>query len=87
MSVSQLRTHLHDIHEALTGQRVPAGMKSMPATIRELETFLREECKFSHAQARSFVENGFKVASPPRDEGNDPTKNAADFMKALLKPD
>lgn len=78
-----LLTHLQDAHEAVTGLRCPPGMKSMPATIRELETFLRDECKFSHAQARSFVENGFKVASPPRDEGNDPAKKAAEFLQLL----
>jgi HK97 family phage prohead protease len=84
---AKLLAHLQDIHEALTGQRTPAGMKSAPKTIREFETFLREECKFSHAQARAIAESGFKSASPPRDEGNDTANNAADFMKALLKAD
>jgi HK97 family phage prohead protease len=80
----KLLDHLHDIHEALTGQRTPPGLKSIPTTIREFEAWLREEFKLSNAQARSIAENGFK-ASEPRDEGNDPAKSAADFMNALLK--
>jgi HK97 family phage prohead protease len=78
-----LQTHLQDIHEALTGQRCPAGMKSAPKTVREFESFLRDECKFSHAQARAIAESGFK-ASLPRDEENDQAKNAVAFMTALL---
>lgn len=84
---NQLLTHLQDIHEALTGQRTPAGMKSAPKTVREFENFLRDECKFSHAQARAIAESGFKAASSPRDEENDPATTAADFMMALLKAD
>jgi HK97 family phage prohead protease len=81
----QTLSHLQDIHEALTGSRAPAGMKAAPQTLREFETFLREECKFSHAQARSIAENGFPKTSSPRDEENDSATNAADFMKALLQ--
>lgn len=78
-------SHLQDIHEALTGQRQPAGMKAAPQTLREFENFLRDECKFSHAQARLIAANGFPKQSPPRDEGNDAAKKAtADFMQALL---
>lgn len=78
----KLLGHLHDIHEALTGQRIPAGIKSAPKTVRELENFLRDECKFSHAQARAIAESGFK-ASLPRDEGNDPAKKAAELLSLL----
>lgn len=78
----KLLSHLHDIHEALTGQRVPAGTKSAPKTVREFENFLRDECKFSHAQARAIAESGFK-ASLPRDEGNDPAKKAAELLSLL----
>lgn len=76
----QLRAHLQDIHEALTGQRLPAGMKSQP-TIREVETALRVS-GFSHAQARSIAESWSK-SSLPRDEENDTAKKAAAFLELL----
>lgn len=76
--------HLQDAHEAVTGQRCPPGMKSMPTTIREFETWLRESFKLSNAQARSIAENGFK-SSAPRDEGDDPANQTTAFMQALLK--
>jgi HK97 family phage prohead protease len=79
----QMFTHLQDIHEALTGERSPAGMKSAPKTIRELEILLRDEGKFSHAQARAIAEFGFKSASQPRDEENDTANKAAEFLKFL----
>jgi HK97 family phage prohead protease len=82
----KLLNHLHDIHEALTGQRTPPGMKSIPSTIREFEAWLREEFKLSNAQARSIAENGFPKSSP-RDGENDPANSASDFIKRLLKPD
>jgi HK97 family phage prohead protease len=81
----QTLAHLQDIHEALTGSRTPAGMKAAPQTLREFENFLRDECKFSHAQARSIAANGFPKTSSPRDEENEAATNAADFMKALLQ--
>jgi HK97 family phage prohead protease len=79
---SQTLSHLQDIHEALTGSRTPAGMKAAPQTLREFENFLRDECKFSHAQARLIAANGFPKSSP-RDEENDSAKQAADFLKLL----
>jgi HK97 family phage prohead protease len=64
---SQMWGHLTDAHRALTGQDAPAGlMMSKPiTTIREFETWLREEFHLSHSQARAIAELGFKA---PRDE-------------------
>jgi len=63
---SQMWGHLTDAHRALTGQDVPMGMTmSKPTTIREYESWLREEFHLSHSQARAIAELGFKA---PRDE-------------------
>jgi HK97 family phage prohead protease len=81
-----LMNHLRDAHEALTGQRAPDGLdgwKAMPTTIREFESWLREEFKLSHAEARSIAENGFK-SSLPRDEEVDPANSADALLRALL---
>ncbi|HTI78887.1 MAG TPA: HK97 family phage prohead protease [Acetobacteraceae bacterium] len=60
--------HLSDAHRALTGQDVPLGMTlAKPTTIREFETWLREEFHLSHSQARAIAELGFKA---PRDEAD-----------------
>jgi len=67
---SQMWGHLTDAHRALTGQDVPMGMTlSKPiTTIREFETWLREEFHLSHSQARAIAELGFKA---PRDEADE----------------
>ena len=66
---SQMWGHLTDAHRALTGQDMPMGMTlSKPiTTIREYETWLREEFHLSHSQARAIAELGFKA---PRDEAD-----------------
>lgn len=64
----QMLTHLQDAHTALTGAAFQVGQKSMPTTIREFETRLREEFGLSNSQARLLAENGFKTAQAPRDE-------------------
>jgi HK97 family phage prohead protease len=79
---AQLHTHLQDIHEALTGQRMPPGMKSAPETIREFEALLRVG-GYSNSQARSIAEGVFKT-SRPRDEEVDTANDSVAFMKALL---
>jgi HK97 family phage prohead protease len=63
---AQLMNHLQDTHEALTGYRMPKGMKARPSTIREFEEALRE-LGYSNAEARALAERGFKSATP-RDE-------------------
>ena len=60
---SQLFQHLGDIHEALTGDRMPKGMKSAPATLREFEEALRE-MGFTRSQATLIAEREFKAAGP-----------------------
>jgi len=66
----QIIGHINDAHKHLTGEDMPpmdGGMKSKPETIRQFETFLREQCGFSHSEARSIAERGYKSVSP-RDE-------------------
>ncbi len=82
MNVLQMIKRLQDIHEALTGQRNPAGMKSTPTTLREFEAMLRVS-GYSNAQARAIATLGFKSALP-RDEAVDPANQTAAFMQALL---
>ena len=79
---AQTLSHLQDIHEALTGQRNPAGMKSVPTTLREFEGMLRAS-GYSNAQARAIATFGFKSALP-RDEAGEPANQTAAFMQALL---
>lgn len=55
--------HLQDAHQALAGSRMPAGLKSAPTTIRELETALRE-LGFSRSQATDVATRGFKATAP-----------------------
>lgn len=69
-----LLQHLQDAHKALTGMECPAGTKSVPQTIRELENFLRDG-GFSHSQARLIAEGGFKT-SLPRDEAGETAAKA-----------
>jgi HK97 family phage prohead protease len=77
----QMFTHLMDAHQALTGQDMPMGMNSAkPTTIREFESWLREEFKLSHSQARAIAELGFKA---PRDEAVE--QAASEARKATLK--
>ena len=82
---SQMLQHLCDAHEALCGQRMPPGMKATPETIRDFETFLRDECKFSNAQARAIAEHGFKALSDHRDDDDDAAKQAEKSARELLK--
>ena len=78
----QMLGHLHDIHEALTGDRMPKGMKSVPNTLRELEDALRE-MGFSRTQAALLAERGFK-ASDPRDADGGEANPAADGFGDIL---
>lgn len=72
---AQMLAHLQDGHQALTGARMPAGCKSLPQTIRELETTLRE-MGFSNSEARAIAERGFK-SLPSRDEAGELANKAA----------
>lgn len=65
---TELLTHLQDVHEALTGARMPADVKVTPTTIREMEVALRE-IGFSRSMAADIATRGFKAATNPRDEG------------------
>jgi len=62
--------HLKTAHKALTGMEMPAGMKSMPLTIREIERLIREMFSLSNTQARDVAAHGFKSLIP-REEGQD----------------
>lgn len=65
---TKLMSHLQDIHEALTGKRMPDGMKADRfSTVREFEAFLRDEAGLTNSQARLIAESGFKALAP-RDE-------------------
>lgn len=83
---SALLSHLQDIHEHLTGSRMPTSMKSKPNTIRDVEAVLRES-GLSHAEARAIAEHGFK-SSPPRDEDGGQAdvavKSAVEDLQAFL---
>ena len=81
---TQLFQHLGDIHEALTGDRMPKGMKATPTTLREFEEGLRE-MGFTRSQAALIAEREFK-ASGPRDEGGGQASPAASssFISAML---
>jgi HK97 family phage prohead protease len=86
---AQMMAHLQDAHEALTGRRMPMGMKGMPRTIREFEKFLRDG-GFSNSEARALAERGFKSQSQPRDGERDQAKSqeakksAADELSEVL---
>jgi hypothetical protein len=68
--------HLNNAYLALNGEPMPGGaFKNRPETVRQFERFLREQ-GYSHAEARSIAERGFKSASTPRD-GDDATAMAA----------
>jgi HK97 family phage prohead protease len=74
---AQLLTHLQDAHEALTGQRMPHGMKSAPTTIREFEAAMRE-LGYSNAKAKEIAALSFKAAAP-RDEAVEQASVTADL--------
>lgn len=57
---AQMLAHLQDAHHALSGSRMPAGLKAAPTTIREMETALRE-LGFSRSQATDIATRGFKA--------------------------
>jgi HK97 family phage prohead protease len=67
---AQMLQHLKDAHKALTGYEMPAGMKAMPMTIREIERLVRETFSLSNTQAREVAAHGFKSLIP-REEGQD----------------
>lgn len=79
-----LLTHLQDAYEAITGQRMPSGMKATPETIREFESALRGVFGLSHSQARAVAEHGFN-ALKPRDEGEAKAKAASEEALKELK--
>lgn len=88
---AQMLTHLQDAHTAMTGQPFAgaSGQKSMPATIREFEDWLREQFDLSNSKARALAERGFKAAQGPRDEEAEhaaavATKEALDELGASL---
>jgi HK97 family phage prohead protease len=66
-----LMSHMQDAHQALTGDRVPAGMTGYSKsgmTIREIEKKLRDEFDLSRARASEVAVRLF--GSLPRDEGS-----------------
>lgn len=77
----KMLSYLCDAHEALTGLRMPVGMKATPNTLREFEAMLRAS-GFSNSQARSIAEGGFKSKAAPRDE--DVRQAVAPEVKAVL---
>lgn len=80
---AQMHDHLTTAHQCLTGEPMPAGMKSKPETIRQFEAWLREACGYSNSEAREIAERGFKSAQTPRDE--DEAAAAAQATKAALQ--
>ena len=80
---SQMLTHLQDAHQALSGTRMPPGLKSAPTTIREMETALRE-LGFSRSQATDIATRGFK-ATAPRDGDVAQTASAVSLEQAALR--
>jgi HK97 family phage prohead protease len=83
-----LMDSLRSAYEKLTGSRTPPGLtgwKSVP-TEREMERILRDGGA-SHSQARALVEQGYKAAFRPREEGDDQTngvKSAVDDLAAYF---
>jgi HK97 family phage prohead protease len=66
-----LMSHMQDTHQALTGDRIPAGMTGYSKsgmTIREIEKKLRDEFDLSRARASEVAVRLF--GSLPRDEGS-----------------
>lgn len=82
---AQMLVHLDDAHKAASGGKsLPSGTKSRPDTIREFETYLREQCGLSVREARSVAEGGWKSVFPgPRDEGTESAKRAATMLSEL----
>lgn len=81
---AQMLKHLQDAHEALTGRRMPKGLKARPQTIREFEASLRE-MGYSNADAHALAERGFKSLTS-RDETEGKAKNAVtdEVMKTFV---
>lgn len=75
----QFLAHMQDAHEALTGQRMPEGMKCAPQTLRGLEKALRE-IGFSNSQAERIADLSMKLR--PRDEA---ASDKADTSEAKAK--
>lgn len=76
---AEFLAHLQDAHEAMTGHRMPMGVKATPTTLREFEAALRE-MGLSHSQARTFAEAGFPQLQHRDDAGgqaNPPEASAA----------
>jgi len=71
---SRFMAHLQDAHEALTGHKIPPGMKSAE-TIRELEAWLHDPVDglgWPISKARAVAAAGFKAAVNPRDGDDEP---------------
>jgi HK97 family phage prohead protease len=72
---SNMLAHLQDAHHALTGQRMPPGMKTAE-TIRELEAWLHDPVDglgWSISKARAVAAGGFKAAEHSRDGDGETT--------------
>lgn len=70
----ELLSHLQDAHHALTGTKMPPGMKAAD-TIRELEAWLHDPVDglgWSVSKARAVAAAGFKAAVTPRDGDDEP---------------
>jgi HK97 family phage prohead protease len=76
----QFLSHLQDAHHALTGLRMPEGIKAVPKSLRGLEDTLRE-IGFSRTQAQLVAEAGFKSIMP-RDEVHDQAVDEATKRRA-----
>ena len=80
---ARMLAHLQDAHHALSGSRMPAGLKAAPTTIREMETALRE-LGFSRSQATDIATRGFK-ATAPRDGAAAQIAEAISLEQAALR--
>lgn len=65
---AQFLGHLQDAHEHLTGRRSPAGLKSAPTTVREMEEALRD-AGLPRSQARRLAAAQFKPPAHRDDAG------------------
>ncbi len=63
-----LLTHLMDAHEAITGKRMPEGMKAMPANVEELKMELKG-FGFSEQQAADIAAMRFATTPPVGGKG------------------
>jgi hypothetical protein len=82
---AQMLAHLDAAHKAASGGKsLPISTKVRPDTIREFETFLREQFSLSNSEARSIAEGGWKSAFPgPRDEGQESARRTVAALSDL----